>query len=124
MANIYGVHHVGLLVSALEQALRFYGEVVGLVSNPARPDLGYPGVWLDVGGQQLHLMQLPSPDPATGRPAHGGQDRHVALAVRALDVVERALDHAGIPYTCSRSGRRALFCRDPDGNALELVEMG
>jgi glyoxylase I family protein len=33
------------------------------------------------------------------------------------------LDVAGIPYTLSRSGRRAIFCRDPDGNALELIEL-
>lgn len=29
----------------------------------------------------------------------------------------------GIPYTRSRSGRTALFCRDPDGNALEFIEI-
>ena len=32
------------------------------------------------------------------------------------------LEAAGIPYTESRSGRQALFCRDPDANALELIE--
>jgi len=31
------------------------------------------------------------------------------------------LDAAGISYTPSRSGRAALFCRDPDGNALEFI---
>ncbi|MEE8429299.1 MAG: glyoxalase, partial [Gammaproteobacteria bacterium] len=30
------------------------------------------------------------------------------------------LESAGIPYNQSRSGRQALFCRDPDGNALEF----
>jgi glyoxylase I family protein len=35
-------------------------------------------------------------------------------------LVER-LDRAGIVYTLSQSGRRALFCRDPDGNALEFI---
>ena len=24
--------------------------------------------------------------------------------------------------TVSRSGRKAVFCRDPDGNALEFIE--
>ena len=122
MANIYGIHHVGVLVADLERALKFYGEALGLVSNPARPDLGYPGVWLDVGDQQIHLMQLPNPDPLTGRPAHGGRDRHMALAVEDLDVLQQALESAGVPYTRSKSGRKALFCRDPDGNVLELVE--
>ncbi|MGR9099900.1 MAG: VOC family protein, partial [Gammaproteobacteria bacterium] len=26
-------------------------------------------------------------------------------------------------YTLSKSGRQALFCRDPDGNALEILEL-
>lgn len=55
------------------------------------------------------------------RPAHGGRDRHVALAVDDLAELARRLDAAGISYTRSRSGPQALFCRDPDGNALEFL---
>jgi extradiol dioxygenase family protein len=33
------------------------------------------------------------------------------------------LDEAGVTYTLSQSGRRALFCRDPDSNALEFIEV-
>jgi glyoxylase I family protein len=40
-----------------------------------------------------------------------------------MDVLVTALETAGVAYTLSRSGRRALFCRDPDGNAIELVEI-
>jgi len=29
---------------------------------------------------------------------------------------------AGVAFTLSQSGRSALFCRDPDGNALEFVQ--
>jgi len=89
-----------------------------------RPDLGYPGAWLEAGSQQIHLLRLPSPDPLTGRPAHGGRDRHVALLIRDLDVLRLQLEANGVGYTLSRSGRRALFCRDPDGNALEFIEAG
>jgi glyoxylase I family protein len=42
--------------------------------------------------------------------------------VQDLDAVVRVLAAAGIAFTESRSGRRALFCRDPDGNAIELIE--
>ena len=45
-----------------------------------------------------------------------------ALVVRGWEAAKAQLDAASIGYTLSRSGRRALFCRDPDGNALELVE--
>ena len=39
-----------------------------------------------------------------------------------LDPLLARLAAAGVPSTMSRSGRRALFCRDPDGNALEFIE--
>ena len=49
--------------------------------NPERPDdkLPYKGAWLWVGGEMIHLMELPNPDPMNGRPEHGGRDRHVCL---------------------------------------------
>lgn len=95
---------------------------MGLAKNERRPDLGYPGAWLDIGEQQLHLMQLPNPDLNTERPSHGGRDRHVALSIDSLSPLRKALDSAAIRYTLSRSGRKALFCRDPDGNVLEFIE--
>jgi glyoxylase I family protein len=122
--EITRVLHASVLVRDLDQSLRFYVSVLGLLPDPARPDLGYPGAWLSIGAQQIHLLQLPNPDPTENRPAHGGRDRHIALAVKSLDALQQALDTRGIAYTKSKSGRRALFCRDPDGNALEFVEAG
>jgi glyoxylase I family protein len=122
MIVIKEVLHAGLLVKDTARSLAFYQGVLGMEMDAARPDLGYPGAWLRVGRQQIHLLELPNPDAATGRPAHGGRDRHIALAVAGIDELQRALDAAGIVYTLSKSGRKALFCRDPDGNALEFVE--
>lgn len=119
--NISALLHGGLLVSDLARARAFYEGVLGLPVNASRPDLGYPGVWYDLGTQQIHLMALPNPDPVEGRPAHGGRDRHLALAVDDLAALKAALDAAGVAYTLSKSGRAALFCRDPDGNALEFI---
>lgn len=113
--------HVSVIVADTERALGFYRDVLGLRLDPRRPDLGYPGAWLDVGSQQIHLLEVPNPDPTTDRPPHGGRDRHAAFAVDDFDSLRAALDRAGIPYTLSKSGRRALFCRDPDGNTLELI---
>lgn len=121
--KLKGLLHASFLVADLAKSRAFYEGVLGLRPSPARPDLGYAGVWYDVGAQQLHLLALPSPDPVTGRPAHGGRDRHVALAVDDLAALQAALQAAGVPYTVSRSGRAALFCRDPDGNALEFIEL-
>jgi glyoxylase I family protein len=44
------------------------------------------------------------------------------VGVDSLDDLMATLEQHGIQYTVSRSGRRALFCRDPDGNALECIE--
>ena len=122
MSPISGIHHATLLVGDIRSSLAFYQGVLGLDPDPKRPDLGFPGVWLQVGGQQIHLMELANPDPSTGRPAHGGRDRHIALLVERIEWVAARLDRAGLPHTRSRSGRKALFCRDPDGNALEFIE--
>lgn len=124
MSNTPGIEHIahiGLLVSDTQRALDFYCGVLQLRLLD-RPELGYPGAWLAVGGQQIHLMELPNPDPADGRPAHGGRDRHIALTVADLAGLEAELKAASVPFTRSMSGRSALFCRDPDGNALEFVQ--
>lgn len=116
--------HAGLLVSDLARARVFYESVLGLSRIAGRPDLPYPGEWYALGGdQQLHLMNLPNPDANAIRPEHGGRDRHIALGVNALAMLQTRLDSAGVVYTVSKSGRAALFCRDPDGNTLEFVEI-
>lgn len=113
--------HATFLVADLGKARAFYEGVLGLQPDPARPDLGFPGVWYALGAsQQLHLMQLPDPGAGLQRPEHGGRDRHVALAVDDLAGLTARLEAASVAYTRSRSGRAALFCRDPDGNALEF----
>jgi len=122
MTAIRRIAHVSLIVADTERALRFYRDLLGLPVHPARPDLGFPGAWLSVADQEIHLLELPNPDPVTGRPSHGGRDRHVAFYVDDLDGLRARLTTADIQYTSSKSGRRALFCRDPDGNAIELIE--
>jgi glyoxylase I family protein len=119
---VTALHHVSFIVADTNRSLRFYRDLLGLRVDASRPDLGYPGAWLLLGGQQVHLLELPNPDATEGRPAHGGHDRHLAMSVPDLDTLAERLSKAGIPYSLSRSGRRALFCRDPDANALEFVE--
>ena len=123
MTNIVAINHVSLLVADTARALDFYHGLLGLDIDASRPELDFPGAWLIVGGGQIHLLELPATNGPAALPEHGGRDRHVAMNVVDLDAVQVALESAGISYTLSRSGRRALFCRDPDGNAIELVEM-
>ncbi len=117
------IMHVGLIVGDLTAAASFYGDILGL-KPAARPDLGFSGLFFDLAdGQQIHLMQLDNPYQGCPQPAHGGRDRHVALSTDDLTAIRNKLDAAGIGYTMSKSGRAALFTRDPDGNVIELCEM-
>ncbi|HUW29317.1 MAG TPA: VOC family protein [Sulfuriferula sp.] len=114
--------HASLLVEDLARARIFYEEVLGLTASPDRLEMGFSGVWYDIGACQIHLLCLPNPEAGLARPEHGGRDRHIALAVTDIAQLKARLDNADVAYTLSRSGRPALFCRDPDGNALEFVE--
>ena len=118
---ITAIHHASLIISDVEISRRFYKEILALPVDDGRPDLGFPGLWLTVGNQQIHLLQVHNPDPVDGRPEHGGRDRHIAFIVDEFDQLVNRLENANIPYTLSRSGRKALFCRDPDGNSLEFI---
>jgi glyoxylase I family protein len=115
------LHHVSLIVADTARSLTFYRDLLGLEVAANRPDLGYPGAWLQLGEAQIHLLELPNPDPLDNRPQHGGRDRHLALQVNDFETLKQRLDSHQIAYTTSRSGRKALFCRDPDQNAVEII---
>lgn len=119
---ITAILHATFLTADLAKSRVFYEGLLGLKPDPNRPAMSYDGVWYDIGpNQQLHLMLLPDPEAGLQRPQHGGRDRHVALGVRNFSRLMARLEAAGVTYTVSQSGRSALFCRDPDQNALEFI---
>lgn len=69
------IQHAGMLVENTEKAKEFYMEVFGMEDDTAlrNPKLPFHGAFLKAGSSQIHLMELPSVDPKTGRPAHGGR---------------------------------------------------
>jgi glyoxylase I family protein len=121
---ITGILHASFITSDLSRSRDFYEGVLGMRPDPNRPNMNFDGVWYDVApNQQIHLLMLPNPEAGLQRPVHGGRDRHVALAVSDITNLIARLDQTRIAYTLSQSGRRALFCRDPDDNALEFIEI-
>ncbi|WP_100266309.1 VOC family protein [Mariprofundus ferrinatatus] len=115
------IMHAGLIVAELERSASFYEGILGL-KRIERPDLGFDGLWYGLdGGQQIHLMLLDNPYAGCDKSEHGGRDNHLAMQVDNFTEIEGRLSAAGVTYTLSRSGRQALFCRDPDGNTIELT---
>jgi len=121
--NLYaGLHHVSLLVTDLDRAADFYINLLGLEKDTSRPDMAFSGMWLKLGSQQIHLLSLGRKSSGTGA-EHPGRDAHFAVAVDDIRKIEEILMREKIPYHMSKSGRQALFCRDPDGNGIEFVEV-
>jgi glyoxylase I family protein len=119
-----GIDHHSMISSDIVKSKFFFMEVMGLELNPNRPNLPFDGAWFSIGnGQTLHCLCLPNSDPVENRPEHGGVDRHVAVRIPDLTPLIERLEHHGVFYTRSKSGRRAIFFRDPDGNAIEVIEM-
>lgn len=115
--------HATILVQDLLRSRAFYEQVLGFTASTSRPQMSFDGVWYDLAPQQqLHLMQLHSPEVGLQRPLNGGRDRHIAFAVDDLPALVLKLEGAGVQHNLSQTGRRALFCRDPDDNALEFIE--
>jgi glyoxylase I family protein len=111
------VHHVSINVDDVDDAVAFYVDVLGLVMRQDRPaDLGVDGVWLDAGGQQVHLIHA-SPPTARGQ--------HFALRVDDLDTAVSELRARGVnvsdPAPVGRS--RQSFLNDPAGNLIELHQV-
>jgi len=116
-----GLHHGSLIVQELERALHFYCQIIGFEQDQQRPEMSFDGAWLHVGEQQIHLLVLPETEQRIKLPEHAGRDRHLAINVTQIEGIKQNLTVNQIPFTMSRSGRQALFCRDPEGNGLEFI---
>ena len=107
------MHHVSINVTDVDQAVRFYTDVLGLSWREDRPELGVQGAWLDAGGQQVHLIEGEPPP---------GRGQHFALLVDDLDRVVGELRSSGVkvsdPSPVGTS--RQAFLDDPAGNLIEL----
>lgn len=117
-----GLNHASVLVRNLQASLDFYQGILGMAIDDTRPDIGFNGAWLQVAEHQIHLLELPNPDPSDNRPEHAGRDRHVAVTVTDIEPLILILEQENIKYSKSKSGRAAVFFRDPDGNGLEYVQ--
>ena len=117
------LHHGSLIVADLDCSLNFYCYILGLEQDKQRPKMGFDGAWLNIGEQQIHLLRLPATEQAIDLPNHVGRDRHLAIYVTQIDILVARLKAHKIAFTMSSSGRQAIFCRDPDNNGLEFIQI-
>ena len=113
--------HMALLVTDLDRAAVFYGEILGLESAPR--SLPFPGLWFQVGDFQIHLIQNDEWQAPCPRPDKWGRNPHMAFQVNDLAAIKTHLIEHQYPVQLSASGRAALFTQDADGNIVELSQL-
>ncbi|MDX6284400.1 MAG: glyoxylase family protein [Kribbellaceae bacterium] len=123
-----GIDHVVLLVDGMEEARRFYCEVIGCSVDQALPQYGM--LQLRAGAALIDLVDISSEEGAWARPpvAGGRNLDHVCLATGAWDEAalraHLAAHRVEIVEEGTRYGARgdglSFYVRDPSGNTLEL----
>jgi glyoxylase I family protein len=113
---LLGIHHVNVTVGDMTAAREFYIDRLGLTERTDRPDFPFDGAWIDVGGQQIHLV--------VGSPRTPDRD-HFAMIVGDLDAWCETLRSHGLEVSEPRGvgSARQSFLRDPFGNLIELQQI-
>ena len=143
--RVADIRHIGIVVSDLATSLVFYTRFLGLQfgnhSEESGPEmdqiLGIPNVRLrtqklvtDTGGSRLELVEFFEPKPVKG-PAldltHVGVT-HFAVTVYDIEMIYNEMLKAGVrfispPQVEATGFAKVMFCRDPDGNLIELIEV-
>ncbi len=143
---ITGIHHFGLTVSDMSRSLPFYTELFGMdVASDREVDRDYVEVITGIAGAHLRLVHLqghgvrleliqyinPVGADRSGPLPNAGA-AHVCFLTDDLDVELERLARAGVemqssaPVTTTsgpNKGGRGVYLRDPDGNAVEVVQL-
>jgi glyoxylase I family protein len=143
---IRGLHHVAIATHDAERMLVFYRDVLGLevvIDYTWRDDnvvadritalhgSSARHIMLRKGNAYFEIFQYFSPPPAQGDPARRVCDpgiTHLCFDVVDLDSEYERLSKAGMAFHCQPQdvgpGVRTTYGRDPDGNVIELQEVG
>jgi catechol 2,3-dioxygenase-like lactoylglutathione lyase family enzyme len=110
------IEHVAVIVTDVERARQFYGEVLGLTEVPRPRTFDFPGAWYRNGPTDLHIIGRPQADAESRR--------HVAFYVSDLHAAARVLQGQGYPVlweTMKIDGLDRFFTHDPDKNRIEIM---
>ena len=127
--TVQGFDHIVLRVRDKRAMLAFYQDVLGLIVDRDRPELGLTHI--RAGSQMIDLVTLDGPLGRTGGagPAREGRNLdHFALQVRPFDEAAIRAHLADHGVAVVEEGRRygadgegfSLYVRDPEGNTVEL----
>lgn len=144
--HINGIHHTAISTPDLSKALHFYRNVLGFEevmsfnwkqgnkiadSITNLKNTAADSVMLKAGNTCIELFEFKNPIPKPLPKNHRVCDHgitHIALEVKKIHLAYTDLLKAGMRFHCPPkeigNGIKVTYGRDPDGNAIELIENG
>lgn len=131
---VEGLDHLAITVADVEATLDWYERALG--AERLHHDLFVSGVipiaLLQVGGSRLSVHPATAPAaPHAVAPAPGSADicfrwsGPIAGAVEALAAAGVEVEEGPVPRPASNGEMgESVYCRDPDGNLVELLTIG
>lgn len=126
MADIIGLHHIGVKVSRTEVSVDFYNRLLGFEKTASFEKDGTRLTFMQKGTCVLELIEKPV---AEELPA--GRVDHVALTVNGIHEIVEMLKDAHVEFETTKvgyadwifDGVENIFFRGPDGERIELFEL-
>lgn len=139
-----GLRHVGIVVKDMEKALYFYRDLLGFKIVKKMQESGnYIDALCGVKNISVITVKLSADDNnsiellyfnspvSKNNEARGLTDTgfsHISCTVKNIDAIYERLSKTGIrfnslPQVSSDGYAKVVFCRDPEGNFIEFVEM-
>ncbi len=124
------IHHVGIAVHSLEDALRFYRDTLGLQVHASAevPDQGVKAALLTIGQSEIELLEPLSPDSAVGKflQRKGEGLHHICFQTPDVDSELEQLKGKGVELVDQkpRRGLAGMICfLHPKASRGVLVEL-
>jgi len=124
------IHHIGIAVHDLEQALRFYRDTLGLHvhARDTVQDQGVAAALLTIGESEIELLQPLSPDSPVGKflERKGEGLHHICFQTPDVDAELAELKRREIPLVdqTPRKGLAGMICfLHPKASHGVLVEL-
>ncbi len=122
--------HAGITSGNLNRTIAFYCDLLGLRLVLRKPTGKGELAFLEAPGGMLEIFAPAAPvAPARDVPTTEGGVRHLTFAVDAVDPLVETLRAASVTIAEEPRDahnreliRRVAFCRDPDGQLIELIE--
>ncbi|WP_285020736.1 VOC family protein [Novosphingobium sp. fls2-241-R2A-195] len=117
------ISHVNLAIRDEQASRDFYVGLLGLTEVWRVPQ-PQPGLWLQIGSKQIHLLRPVDDDELPPRRVlqETPMAPHLAFSVADVKRVARRLEESGVTVIFSPYMEGQAFFTDPSGNILEILE--